>query len=52
MQQIHVPLLGIPSASNSMETDQAQQNVGPDQSPNCLQSLSSDDKHGHLEVKS
>ena len=30
--------------SNGMEPDQDQQNVGPDQGPNCLQRLSTDDK--------
>ena len=29
--------------SNSLEPDQARQNVGPDLAPNCLQKLSADD---------
>ena len=29
--------------SNSLDPDQAQQNVGPDLGPNCLQRLSADD---------
>ena len=30
--------------SNSLDPDQAQQNVGPDLGPNCLQGLSADIK--------
>ena len=30
--------------SNSLDIDQAQQNIGPDQGPNCLQKVSADDK--------
>ena len=29
--------------SNSLDPDQARQNVGPDMGPNCLQRLSADD---------
>ena len=29
--------------SNSLDPDQAQHHVGPDQGPNCLQRLSADD---------
>ena len=29
--------------TNSLDPDQARQNVGPDLGPNCLQKLSSDD---------
>ena len=29
--------------SNSLDPDQARQNVGPDLGPNCLQRLSADD---------
>ena len=29
--------------SNSLNSDQARQNVGPDLGPNCLQRLSADD---------
>ena len=37
-------LSGIPSGvSNSLDPDQARQNVGPDLGPNCLQRLSADD---------
>ena len=36
-------LSGIPLESNSLDPDWAQQNVGPDLSPNCLQKLSADD---------
>ena len=32
----------IPSVSNSLNPDQAQHIVGPDQGPNCLQRLSAD----------
>ena len=31
--------------SNSLDPDQAQQNVGPDLGQNCLQTLSADDTH-------
>ena len=30
--------------SNSLDPDQARQNVGPDLGPNCLQRLSADNK--------
>ena len=33
--------------SNSLDPDQARQNVGPDLGPNCLQKLSADDKSRH-----
>ena len=36
-------LSGITSVSNSLNPDQARQNVGPDLGPNCLQRLSADD---------
>ena len=36
--------------SNSMDPDQAQQNVGPDLGPNFLQKLSTDDT-GRLRVR-
>ena len=36
-------LSGIPSVSNSLDPDQAQQCTGPDLGPNCLQRLSADD---------
>ena len=32
-----------PTFSNNLDSDQAQQNVGPDLDPNCLQRLSADD---------
>ena len=32
----------IPSVPNSLDPDQARQNVGPDLGPNCLQRLSAD----------
>ena len=32
--------------SNSLDPDQARQNVGPDLGPNCLQRLSADDTKG------
>ena len=32
--------------SNSVDPDQARQNVGPDLGPNCLQRLSADDNSG------
>ena len=38
---------GIPSASNSLEPDQARHFVGPDMGPDCLQRLSADDKVRH-----
>ena len=34
---------GIPSVSNSLDSGQAGQNVGPDLGSNCLQRLSADD---------
>ena len=37
-------LPGIPSVSNSLDPDQARHFVGPNLGPNCLQSLSVDDK--------
>ena len=36
--------------SNSLDPDQARQNVGPDLGPNCLQRLSADDT-SRLRVK-
>ena len=40
-------LSGIPSVLNSLESDQARQNVRPDLGPNCLQKLSADDTSMH-----
>ena len=34
--------------SNSLDPDQAQQNVGPDLGPNCLQKLSAIDTSRHI----
>ena len=36
-------LSGLPSASNSLDPDQAQHFVWPDLGPNCLQRLQADD---------
>ena len=36
-------LSGIPSVSNSLDSDQARHFVGPDLGPNCLQRLLADD---------
>ena len=33
--------------SNSLDPDQARQDGGPDQDPNCLQWLPADDKSDH-----
>ena len=41
-------LSGITSVSNSLNPDQARQNVGPDLGSNCLQRLSSDDTSGQM----
>ena len=35
------------SMSNSLDPDQARQNVGPDLGPNCSQRFSADDKSHH-----
>ena len=37
---------------NSLDQDQARQNVGPDLGPNCLQRAAADDKICHQQVKS
>ena len=37
--------------SNSLDPDQARQNVGPDLVPNCLKRLTADDKFCHLTLK-
>ena len=37
-------LSGITSVSNRLDQDQAQQNIGPDLGPICLQKSSADDK--------
>ena len=36
--------------SNSLDPDQARQNVGPDMGPNCLQKLSADDNKITLNI--
>ena len=38
--------------SNSLDSDQARQNVGTDLDPNCLQRFSADDKSRHQQGKS
>ena len=50
----HLPLLfkinffqNISEWANSLDTDQARQNVGPDLCPNCLQKLSADKTSSH-----
>ena len=43
-------LSGIPSVSNSLDSDQAQQFVWPNLGPNCLQRLTADDT-GKLVLK-
>ena len=40
-------LSGIQSVLNSLDPDQARQNVGPDLGPKCLQRLSADDTSMH-----
>ena len=39
-QRFRKILSGIPSVSNSLDTDQARHFVGPDLNPKCLQKLS------------
>ena len=38
---------GLQSVSNCLDPDQARQFFGPDLAPDCLQSLSADDKSHH-----